>query len=482
VKHGGPERRTPLDTALREQMLASATDAVNAMCTWAHDEPLADFDAREERVLKVGRELLATWLGQLAGAAGPRSPACPQCGVHFLNSVRRQRKPRTVNSRCGTVHIGRVRLTCRGCGYSWLPLQSVLGLAAKQRTSGGVQHWEAVLGGLTTFAEAAQLLATLAGVEVGIETLRTHAEAVGIELEGEQRAAMAQVESTQEPPGKYAPVAEGETLVVEADGVMTRYRDRHLDGALIEGDWHEVKLGLVGGWQGGQLGDASYVAARETAASFAPRLGTEAARRGALDIDGWRGLDIDGWRGLDIDGWRGLDTDGGGEEAILRRVVVMGDGAKWIWEHVATTFGSERVEIQDWYHCCQHLWAVGKAQDGAETPQAEAWVNHAKDVIWQDGPDALLRLLASCRATTEEASKTLETERGYFRTNAVRMQYAIYREQGLPVGSDAVESAAKHLVQQRMKRAGMRWSELGARAILHLRCALLSHELLEQAA
>jgi len=163
-------------------------------------------------------------------------------------------------------------------------------------------------------------------------------------------------------------------------------------------------------------------------------------------------------------------------------VVVMGDGAKWIWEHVATTFGSERVEIQDWYHCCQHLWAVGKAQDGAETPQAEAWVNHAKDVIWQDGPDALLRLLASCRATTEEASKTLETERGYFRTNAVRMQYAIYREQGLPVGSDAVESAAKHLVQQRMKRAGMRWSELGARAILHLRCALLSHELLEQAA
>ena len=41
---------------------------------------------------------------------------------------------------------------------------------------------------------------------------------------------------------------------------------------------------------------------------------------------------------------------------MLRRVVVIGDGAKWIiWEHVATTFGSERVEILDWYHCCQHL-------------------------------------------------------------------------------------------------------------------------------
>jgi len=74
------ERRTLLDTALREQMLASATDAVNALCTFAQDQPMADFDAREERVLEVGRTLQATWLGQLASAAGPRSPACPKCG------------------------------------------------------------------------------------------------------------------------------------------------------------------------------------------------------------------------------------------------------------------------------------------------------------------------------------------------------------------------------------------------------------------
>jgi hypothetical protein len=455
-----------LDTALREQMLASATDAVNALCTWAHDEPLADFDAREEHVLKVGRQLLATWLGQLASVAGPRTPACPKCGVHSLNAVRRQRTPRVVNSRCGSVHIPRVRLTCRGCGHSWLPLNSVLGIAVKQRTSGGLQHWEALLGGLTTFAEAAQLLETLAGVDVGIETLRTHAEAAGTELEREQRATMAHVVATQEPPPNYAPVGDDQVLVVEADGVMARYRDRHLDGTLIEGEWHEIKLGLAGGWQHDQLVNASYVAARESASNFAPRLGTEAARRGALDTVGWRGI----------------ARDGGGQEAVLRRVVVIGDGAKWIWEHVATTFGSERVEILDWYHCCQHLGAVGAAVYGADTPQAEAWVTHAKDVIWQEGPDALLRLVASCRAPNSEAAKTLETERGYFRTNTERMRYATYRDQGLPVGSGVVESAAKHLVQQRMKRAGMRWSELGARAILHLRCAILNHDLLRQAA
>ncbi len=103
-------------------------------------------------------------------------------------------------------------------------------------------------------------------------------------------------------------------------------------------------------------------------------------------------------------------------------------------------------------------------------------------MLWQEGPDALLRLLANCRPPNDEAAKTLETERGYFRANAERMRYATYRDQGLPIGSGVVESAPKHLVQQRMKRAGMRWSELGARAILHLRCALLNYDLLKQAA
>ncbi len=39
----------------------------------------------------------------------------------------------------------------------------------------------------------------------------------------------------------------------------------------------------------------------------------------------------------------------------------------------------------------------------------------------------------------------------------------------LPIGSGAVESAAGHLLQQRLKQSGMRWSDPGAQAILNLR-------------
>ena len=77
-------------------------------------------------------------------------------------------------------------------------------------------------------------------------------------------------------------------------------------------------------------------------------------------------------------------------------------------------------------------------------------------------------------APTPAVASVLKRERGYFSTNRQRMRYADFRQHDLPIGSGAIESSAKYLVQQRMKRSGMRWSDLGARAILDLCCHLLS--------
>ncbi len=64
----------------------------------------------------------------------------------------------------------------------------------------------------------------------------------------------------------------------------------------------------------------------------------------------------------------------------------------------------------------------------------------------------------------------MATERGYFQTNRARMAYPAFRAAGYPIGSGAVESSAKHVIQQRMKRAGCRWSERGGQALAVL-CA-----------
>ena len=98
----------------------------------------------------------------------------------------------------------------------------------------------------------------------------------------------------------------------------------------------------------------------------------------------------------------------------------------------------------------------------------------AETLLWRRGAAALLPHLARLPSPTPEAAKVLATERGYFRTNAARMQYPRFRQQDLPIGSGAIEAEAKRLVQLRLKRSGMRWTDLGARAILQLRCHSLS--------
>src|SRR5882757_9840001 len=54
------------------------------------------------------------------------------------------------------------------------------------------------------------------------------------------------------------------------------------------------------------------------------------------------------------------------------------------------------------------------------------------------------------------------------------LQYAAYRNQGLPIGSGVTEAACKTVFTQRLKLSGMRWSLGGAQTILNLRVILLS--------
>ena len=73
------------------------------------------------------------------------------------------------------------------------------------------------------------------------------------------------------------------------------------------------------------------------------------------------------------------------------------------------------------------------------------------------------------RLEQHEAAETRRVERAYFASRVDRMDYPSLRLDGLPIGSGAIESAADHVVQRRMKRAGMRWSVDGGDAILALR-------------
>jgi hypothetical protein len=56
------------------------------------------------------------------------------------------------------------------------------------------------------------------------------------------------------------------------------------------------------------------------------------------------------------------------------------------------------------------------------------------------------------------------------------MRYDEYIRLGYGIGSGAVESAHKQVVHARLRQAGMRWSEMGARSLLALRLLLLNDD------
>jgi hypothetical protein len=156
--------------------------------------------------------------------------------------------------------------------------------------------------------------------------------------------------------------------------------------------------------------------------------------------------------------------------AADRRVVVLGDGAPWIW-HLAEVMFPDRVEILDWYHAAEHLSAVARALYGEGTAKAATWRTTQLDRLAADGVDQViegLRFLGAHQRTAAKRTAVTDLAR-YLTTNRTRMRYQTFRAAGYAIGSGAVESAVSHVVQQRMKRVGMRWRSPGADAMLALR-------------
>jgi hypothetical protein len=162
-----------------------------------------------------------------------------------------------------------------------------------------------------------------------------------------------------------------------------------------------------------------------------------------------------------------------GYDRAQRRASV-GDGAKWIWNLTGLCFPTS-WEIVDWYHGMDHLWTVSRLIYGEGTASGKRWVKHRAQDLWLGQVRSVIKTIESlAQGLPPETQEEVQTEAGYFRHNARRMQYQEFREEGYPLGSGTVESGCKNLVTKRMKGPGMRWSRDGAQNMLALRAEYLS--------
>ena len=161
-------------------------------------------------------------------------------------------------------------------------------------------------------------------------------------------------------------------------------------------------------------------------------------------------------------GWLGAQTT----------VVVIGDGSEWIWQRAALFV--RRCEILDFWHAMEYAWAYARLQFGEGAQRAEHWTRRVAQDLKAGHVQAVIARLHTLHPRSPESRAALATLIRYYTTHAARMQYDEYQRLGYGIGSGAVESAHKQVVHARLRQAGMRWSEIGARRLLALRLLLLN--------
>jgi hypothetical protein len=150
--------------------------------------------------------------------------------------------------------------------------------------------------------------------------------------------------------------------------------------------------------------------------------------------------------------------------------VFIADGAKWIWNWVED-FYSDSVQILDFYHAVEKLghYAALAYKDAEERRR---WLDAQKQRLKTDEVENILEELketAEKTTDTTESGKALKDIIRYYESNIERMKYGSFLKKGYIIGSGAIESAHRNVIQQRLKLSGQRWSIAGAQRIANIR-------------
>lgn len=406
-----------------------------------------DLEALEEAtraaLQRAGARLLEELLEETEDAG--TAPLC-SCGAAMRCEGPR---PKRLVSLLGSVSLQRLYYHCRHCWRGAVPFDRALDIEGTQY-SPGVRRLLAVVGGETPFARGRQLLEELAGIAVSVKAVERQAEAIGSDLAARAEADRRQAALRGFPPQTGEPIA---TFYVEMDGTGIPVTAAAAAGRAgkhgAPARTREVKLGCVFTQtaldaEGRPVRDqhsTTYTGAIEDAEAFGRRIYDEAWRRGLHRAE---------------------------------RVVVLGDGAAWIW-NLCHIYFPNAIEIVDIYHAREHLWELGRQLFPQDRQQRRRWVRRRKKQLDEGRIEHLVRCLRSLRPDTPEVVEQVQAEAAYFERHAQRMRYADFRRQDLFVGSGVIEAGCRSVIAGRLKQSGMFWTVDGANSIIALRCAQISN-------
>ena len=159
------------------------------------------------------------------------------------------------------------------------------------------------------------------------------------------------------------------------------------------------------------------------------------------------------------------------------KVCIM-DGQPSLWDiKDLVQDGVETTDILDLLHVTPRLWRATHVFYAQGSPAAEKFVHQQVLRVLQGKTCSVirgLRRLATIRKVSKTKRQQIERICRYFENNKERMRYDKYLRNGYPIASGVIEGACRHVVKDRLERAGMNWTVPGAQAMLQLRCLYIN--------
>ncbi len=372
---------------------------------------------------------------------------CPHCLEPLIKITRAVQK--TIRIFCGEAKLTRVHGYCSGCDQWCFPADFALGLMENSTASPLVQEISALMVGKMPAAQAEEIIQRVAGISLSRSTMARGAQRQG-ERANNEYSKMIEGAGRGIMPKRGVDLPKGCTLVIQIDAMNIRERDDwgkteelRKAGQTPE-RWHWVYTGTcfrleqrctTGGKQRAVIVEKSIVATRLGIDEMMKHLHFEALLHGL---------------------------------AYAKRVLVIADGAVWIWNAVKDRF-PEAIQQLDLYHANAYLWAVANEIHGKDTDKARQWVRPLLKQIRDDKTDKVITRLEELKTTLSDGktSNVVDRTLTYYTNNKARMKYVETEKRNEPKGSGAIESVCRQL-QCRVKRCGQFWSTRGDEAILRL--------------
>jgi hypothetical protein len=157
---------------------------------------------------------------------------------------------------------------------------------------------------------------------------------------------------------------------------------------------------------------------------------------------------------------------------LQRPTVCLCDGQEALWDACGECLADTSwVAILDLLHVTPRLWQAGKLLYGVKgkqvVPSVRQWVTEVLEGKVEKVIRSLRRL--GKQRLSGVKKKALGKLTSYLHKNRHRMRYDEYLRQGYPIASGVIEGACRHLIKDRMERAGMHWTMEGAQAMLDVR-------------